>query len=238
MRSRQITQWMCALSMACAALVSVPSHAQGSSQGLNPRPDQYGVLRLSTLGAGVDYSQRFSSDMYWRVNLNGLSLSRDFTQAGINYNADVKLQSAGLLVDWHPFATGFRVSGGLYYNGNKATLKANPNSAGGGYLLNGTTYSSAEINSLNGALDFRNAAPYLGLGYYKAIGALSLVGDAGVMLAGTPRVNLDVNCATGLAGARCAQARSDAAVEADRVRDGLDSLRYYPVLSIGLGYKF
>ena len=105
-------------------------------------------------------------------------------------------------------------------------------------MLNGNAYTASEINGLDGMLDFRSTSPYLGLGYYKAMGALSLVGDAGVLLAGSPRVRLDANCAAGLGNVRCAQARQDASVEADKLRDGIDNLKYYPVLSIGVGYQF
>jgi hypothetical protein len=161
------------------------------------------------------------------------------TESSVDYRANVRLQTTGLLIDWHPFGSGFRLSGGVYYNGNKFDLTGKPSA--GTFNLNGVTYTSADIGSLEGNLKFRSTAPYLGMGYFKSFGGFSLMGDAGVMFSGTPKVRLDVTCGALLAGAipaTCAQAQQDAAREADRVRDSVDSLKYYPVLSIGVGYAF
>ena len=181
------------------------------------------AVRVSTLGLGLDVSQRFGQGLQLRVNTNGFSTSRDYETNNINYAANLRLKSSGLLLDWFPFDSGLRLSTGLYYDGNQVTIKPKPGQ--------NSAFS-------DGKLDFRSSAPYLGIGYQKALGAFSLTGDAGVLFAGSPRVSYTVDCTANQPLVSNAQCQQAAANEASRVRDSLDFLRYYPVLSIGLGYRF
>jgi hypothetical protein len=236
---RKRCMWLAtAVVLSALSLKCLPVAAQ-SGEGLKSLPNVYADVKLGTQGLGFDLAYQFAPGLYARGNLNGYSTSRDITESSVDYRANVRLQTTGLLIDWHPFDSGFRLSGGLYYNGNKFDLTGKP--ALGTFNLNGVTYSSADIGSLEGSLKFRSTAPYLGLGYFKSFSGFSLTGDAGVMFSGTPKVRLDVTCGALLAGsipAICAQAQQDAAREAERARDSASSLRYYPVLSIGVGYAF
>ena len=149
----------------------------------------------------------------------------------------LKLQTVSLLGDWFPFANNFRISAGAVLNGNKFRLKGLP--TGGNFTINGTTYPTSQVGSLDAAVDFNKAAPYFGIGYGRAMkSGLSLIFDAGVMFQGSPKSKVDVTCGPLAPPAQCAQAQSDTQAEQSRLDESLHSFKYYPVISLGLAYTF
>ena len=192
-------------------------------------------LRAGTLGGGIELAHAFTETFGFRIAANGLNYNTTQTYESIDYDAKLQLATGQLLFDWFPFSNNFRVSAGAMYNGNKLTLDGKP-SAGGTYTINGTTYAASEIGALNGKVDFRKAAPYVGLGYGRPVGkGLSLTADLGVLFQGSPRSTLTVTCGT---TTNCAQIQSSVAVEQASLENDMDKYQYYPVLSIGLAYVF
>jgi hypothetical protein len=191
-------------------------------------------LRGGTLGGGAELSYALSQRAAVRLNADGYTRKQTSTQADIDYDMKLKLQTASLLGDLFPFANNFRVSLGAMFNGNKFSLKGQP--TGPGYVINGNPYGAAEVGSLEAAVKFRKASPYFGIGYGRPIkSGLSLIFDAGIMFQGSPRSKIDVNCGT---TARCAQLQSDAKAEESSLDDSLHKFKYYPVISLGLAYTF
>jgi hypothetical protein len=192
-------------------------------------------LRVGTLGGGIELAHAFTETLGFRVAASGLNYNTTETYDSINYDAKLKLASGQLLFDWFPFASNFRLSAGAMYNGNKLTLDGKP-SSGGTFTINGTTYSASEIGALNGKVDFRKAAPYVGLGYGRPVGkGLSLTADLGVLFQGSPRSTLTATCGT---TTNCAQIQSNVAAQQAQLDDDMHKFQYYPVLSIGLAYVF
>ncbi len=195
-------------------------------------------LRVGTLGGGIELAHAFTETLGFRISANGLKYDRTDTYQSIDYDAKLKLESGQLLFDWFPFSNNFRLSAGAMYNGNKLTLDGKP-SPGGTYTINGTTYSSSSIDSLNGKVDFRKAAPYFGLGYGRPVGkGFSLAADLGVLFQGSARSNLSATCSATTSASTCAQIQSDVAAEQDKLDDDMHKYRFYPVVSIGLAYTF
>ncbi len=153
------------------------------------------LLKAGTLGAGLDVSVGMSESLGLRLQANALSYDKDITESDVDYNADFDLKSAGLLLDWHPFSGVFRVSAGAYWNGNEATAVGRP--TGGTYEINGVTYPSAAVGSLNGQIDFESVAPYFGIGFGSAPKAgrgMTFSFDLGVLYQGEPNVGLTAVC--------------------------------------------
>ncbi|HXF17815.1 MAG TPA: hypothetical protein VN496_12460 [Burkholderiales bacterium] len=195
-------------------------------------------LSAGTLGGGVELAHAFSERLGIRIGANGLNHDSTETYQSVNYDSQLKLATGELLFDWFPFANNFRISAGAMYNGNKLTLTGKP-SPGGTYTINGRTYSAANIGTLDGSVDFSNAAPYFGLGYGRPIGkGFSLTADLGVLFQGSPRSTLTASCGPGTPAATCTQLQSDVAAEQAQLDDDLHKYQYYPVVSIGLAYTF
>ena len=194
------------------------------------------LIKAGTLGAGLDVSKGISEKLAVRLQANALNYDRNTTESDVDYKAELNLRSAGVLLDWHPLGGVFRVSGGAYWNGNKATMTGKP--TGATYVINGTTYSSAEIGSLNGQVDFPSIAPYLGVGFGSAPKAgrgMTFSFDVGVLYQREPNVALSVACGT---TPRCAQVQSDVAAETASLQDDLKDYKFYPVVAFGIGYRF
>jgi hypothetical protein len=196
-------------------------------------------LRGGTLGAGAELSYALSQRAAVRLNADGYNRTQSSTEADIQYDMKLKLQTASLLGDWFPFANNFRISLGAMFNGNKLTMKGQP--SGGTFRINDQIYTAAEVGSLDAKVDFNKAAPYFGIGYGRPINSgLSLIFDLGVMFQGSPKSKIDVNCGTAApqGSPRCTQLQNDAKGEESQLDDSLRSFKYYPVISLGLAYTF
>lgn len=196
-------------------------------------------ISVGTTGIGIHLSVPVQPTLNARVGVNGLNYSYDTSTDNVDYDLKLKLRTADLLLDWHPTATAFRVSGGVVYNGNKIDATGVPNAAGS-YTLNGTTYSAANAGTIESRIDFRKAAPYLGVGWGNAAqnsAGWGISADLGVLFQGKPRSMLTSTGCTAPAPV-CTQLATDLAAENVRLQDDLDSFRVYPVARIGINYRF
>ncbi len=237
---------------ALCALACLPSLAAAQSgAGASNKPAVGIAVKASTLGIGFDAAVRVHSKVNIRGTFNFLSLSRDFddTDNNIVYNGNLKLRSAVASVDWYPFGGGFRLSPILIVsNGNKVSL-ASTIPAGKKIDIDDTEYQSSSSNPIKaaGEVSFKNARPGLTLGFGNIAGKrrVTVPFEIGVIFAGAPVAKLSF---TGTAcqsnGQNCRDIATDATIQKD-VRDAeinlnndVKVLRFYPVLSLGLSFRF
>ncbi|WP_207482234.1 porin family protein [Arenibaculum pallidiluteum] len=220
-----------AVTAALVLLGAASAHAQDA------RPATFGPS-ASTLGLGAEAGFRFNDSFGIRGGANYLSWSTSREIGGIDYDADLRLASGGLVGDYYPLGGGFRISAGLRINGNKADISAVP----GPFQtvdLGGTTYTGSEIGRLDGKVDFNRFAPYLGLGYEARLSdALSLSFDAGALWQGKPDVSLRATPGAALPPAAAAQLAADVERERRNVEDDLEPFQFFPVVSITAKYRF
>ncbi|WP_426112240.1 hypothetical protein [Massilia sp. PWRC2] len=194
---------------------------------------------VGTTGAGLHVSVPVATALNARVGINGLSISRDGNTSDVDYDYKLKMATVDALLDYFPMAGGFRVSGGLAYNGNKIDVNGRPKSSGT-YTLNGHVYPATAVGSLNGTVDFHKVAPYLGIGWGNAVAADKGWGfstDIGVLFQGAPNASLSNRGCTAIA-AVCSQIATDVAAESRSLQDDTSSFKAYPVLRLGVSYKF
>ncbi len=194
------------------------------------------IVKAGTLGAGLDIGWAFNNSFDARISLNGFSYDDTFTESNIEYDGEVDLRTAGLLLDWHPLKGSFRLTAGVYANGNEMAAKGKP--TGGTFEINGVQYPASAIDSLSGIVEFDTASPYLGLGF----GTMSKSGfkftfDLGVLYQ-KPAATLSVVCGTSLPGPACTQLQSDVAAEQVQLNEDIDDYRFYPVVAFGIGWVF
>lgn len=190
---------------------------------------------VGTLGFGVGLTGRLADTVNIRATFHpGPNFNYEGTSDDVEYEFDLRLLSAGGQLDFHPGGGGFHLSGGVLLNRNKLDAVGAP---AGSYDIGDTTYTGAQVGSLRGAIEFKDASPYVGLGFGNAVGKgkrLGLVFDLGVVFVGSPEVDLS---ATGPA-ASDPGFQQDLAEEEQRVSDDLKAFKYYPILSLGLTYQF
>jgi len=197
-------------------------------------------LKIGTLGVGLDLSIPINNQFNVRLNLNGASYSDNSTEEGIDYEYDLDLLTAGVLLDYYPMENSeFRVTGGVYYNGNELELCGKPDATG--ITIGNITYNANQVGSLNGKVEFDEIAPYVGIGWGNAVkkGGWSFSADVGLMYQGEPEVTL-----TPVYGPLITNAGLQAPIDAEVVREEaelqneLNDYKIYPVISVGVTYTF
>ena len=193
------------------------------------------AVRGGTLGLGLDVATPVTERVDVRVAARGLAFGRstllDASDLGVegltlDVDTEVGLGSVGLLADWYPFGTTFRVTGGALVHVNEAAAVVR--AAGPYYSADlDRTFSVERVGTLRAEVSYeRPVAPYLGLGVGdRTAGRFGLTVDVGAAYVGPPSVEMT---GTGLIGGT-ADPANVATLEA-----GLDSFRLHPVVSVGL----
>lgn len=190
------------------------------------------TLKAGTLGAGLEATVGAGDYLGFRFGVNAMSFGpRVLTDEG-TINTDMEWFSYGALVDIHPFGGGFRLSGGGLINKNKFKMNADLDEP---VELNGVDY---RLDDLSGDVTFEELAPYAGIGYGNAVGAdgrWHFSFDFGVLFQGKPKLQ-----ATAKASDPALQEVVDRALEAelDDIQEDVDAFQWYPVVSIGVSYRF
>lgn len=174
-----------------------------------------------------------------------------FSSGGLSYQNDEPVTrfdgkfpfgTGFLLADWHPYANGFRVSGGLAFN-NQPFDGSGPLSArlgGSAMSISSTRFSMAPVGSLDTRARYARATPYVGVGWglTPSPGSrLYFSADLGVMYQ-RPSAGFSAHCSAALSASRCAQLQGDLRAEETEYREATDDFRFYPVISVGFGLRF
>ena len=127
--------------------------------------------KIGTPGVGVDVTIGVNERLSVRGTLNWFSYEYDdiefddvddasdgaipdeAEQVVDKITAELDLLSFGVLVDWHPWANGFRLTGGIMVNLNEASLSVEP---GDTIEIDGTEYT---LLSLDGEISFIDHTP-------------------------------------------------------------------------------
>lgn len=197
--------------------------------------DMAAGVKVGTLGVGAEVTVGILPALNFRTGYNLYNYDGTASRSDIDYDYKLKLSTLPLLVDLHPIPlSGFRITAGAMINSNKIDATGQ---AQGSYEIGDVTYTAAQVGTLKGKIDFNSVAPYAGIGWGNAVGAglpLTFTCDIGIMFQGTPKVSLD---ATGPIASDPTFQAEVAKEEAD-IKNDTDGFKYYPVVSLGLAYKF
>ena len=213
------------------ALLAVASSVSAEGNGV-----KMGVI-VGTTGFGIEVANPLSENWNFRFHGTGGDLDKSFIHSDIQYDADLKLTNIGALVDWYAGGSVFRVTGGVFYTKNKFNVTASLVSSGN--AIGNNSYTSIETGSLTGFIETENLlSPYFGIGLGKKADSddgLDVSIDFGMMYTytGSPKVSLT---ADGLL-ASDPTFMSDLAEE-ERIISSSEYFKVYPVMSIGITYKF
>lgn len=187
-------------------------------------------LKAGTLGFGAELSKSFSDKFSVGLGFNTYDYKTTDRASDVDYDFNFDLQSVALLANYHPFGGVFRFTGGVVYNQNELNLTGKP--TGTSYVVNGQTYTATDVGTLTGKLTFNSTAPYLGFGWgNRPNGKFGLSADVGVLYQGSPKLALT---ATGAA----ANLTSNIEQERRSAEEDLSDLEWYPVLSLGMYFRF
>lgn len=211
--------------------VPTAGHAQKANVGIT----------TGTLGTSIEISKPVNEYVSVRADLHVAgSLSKAVTLEGNSYNATFTPDTKSLLVDIHPFKGAFYVTGGLVQQDISFKLTGQP--ASGNYSFNGTSYSASSVGSFTGTAGFnKSTAPYLGLGWSnraKKSEGVAFSFEAGVIDVGTGKADISVACGSALSTGQCSTLQTDVTSEVAKVNSKLNRNLYYPVVKLGVSYRF
>ena len=233
---------------ACAMLLLAivgNSHAQNTAISAD--------VHFGTLGAGVEIKRKFNDHFNARLVINQYEFSYDETEDGTEYSGELDWSTYGVIADWHPAGNGFRLSVGLLANDNELR-----SSSVGGSFSYGTGGNETDYEgNVNLKVAFESLAPYASIGWssQKPRG-LSVNFELGAMFQGTPLLSAngtaaDVNDSSISCGfsiddkgtvvpdGTCPDGFQDNLKdEHAELTDDFDDFDVYPVIVLGLQYRF
>lgn len=197
---------------------------------------------VSTLGAGIQIGDyQLGDSIKLRANIQGVGANKHLDNGNITYNAKMHLFTAGVVGDYYfKPESGFYASAGLYYNDNSVTGtgmyngNVSVNTPMGPMSVNPST-----LGNITYKAEFAKTAPYLGLGYRTASrDGLHFSVDVGVLYQGDATMTYDIP--QGYSALAKFNPALNATVENNKIylQDQANKLRLYPVVSVGLGYRF
>ncbi len=214
-------------------LISTISYAEDNNKGT--------ILaigaKLGTTGFGIEGRSPIKDNLYGRLGVNYLNYNHSVGKKGaLNYKGKLTLLSVPLMLDYHPFDnSGFRISLGVAYNGNKFVATAKPNKS---VNLYGNVYTPQDLGTVKSKLTPKNkVAPILTIGYdgsFISKNPWSFNAEAGVMYSGKTKLKIS---ATGLARQQPTML-NDLNREANKNLNKVKKyLEYFPIFSIGFKYN-
>ena len=194
------------------------------------------AAKLGTLGLGVDVSTPINDKLSARFNINGASYTDTQDNDGNEFEGTLDLMTLGALVDYYPYANNFRLSAGVYYNGNEFTGIATP-SITTTIELNGVEYTVDDIAALNSDVTFNKFAPYIGVGWGNDADdkGWGFTFDLGLMYHGAAEATLTPKIKD---LAKFEEINRAIKEEEKNIEDDLADYKVYPVVALGVNYSF
>lgn len=213
-------------------------------------------VKVGLLGAGAEIAARLDRHSNVRAGFNVLGYSRSFDKDGINYDGHLSFRTIEAHYDYYPWAGKFHISGGMLdYIGNPITANALvPQDAS--FTLGGHTYYGAAAPNqamASGRVNFNQVSPTVTFGWGNLVREnhhFSVPIELGVAFQGSPKSTLnllgdvcDQPSTSGLPQ-NCRAVSSDPMVQANilseqtKLNNSMKPFKFYPIISIGFGYKF
>jgi hypothetical protein len=227
---------------------TVPSH-RAPTIGPELRPFRSWAIgfRASTLGAGVEFATPLAGRINLRSSFNFFAFDDPFSIDGVNYDARLHLQASQTTLDW--FVGKFHISPGFLYVKNRM---AAPAFVGPGqtFVLGTQTFLNSVDDPVTGSSSVifpRTFAPLLLLGYGNLLPRsgehLSLPIEVGVAYTGAAQINVALNgtaCVTDgcVNFSQNADAQKFLKQEVQILNEGLKHYPVFPIVSLGLAYRF
>lgn len=212
----------------------------GLCGALAAQADMGVYVKAGTLGAGGGVGYAVTDAVTGRVGFTTIKVDHDFHTTDVDYTGKFKLGGTELMLDWHPFSGNFRVTGGVVIDHNKVDIDARLNHTP--IYINGVPYNVNDLASIKGEAKFKSNVPYIGIGWGNAAsknGGFQFIADLGVEYLGSAKIKLNGTCSAQFqSDPMCTQFKSDVANEEAQLNKDVADYKWWPVLSLGVAYRF
>ncbi|MEL7061132.1 MAG: hypothetical protein AAGN46_14015 [Acidobacteriota bacterium] len=198
---------------------------------------------VGTLGAGVEVVFG-DGPLRGRLLVAGFDIDVDLSSDSVDYDGEAQLRHAGALLDWHPGSGGFRLSGGVFFNDTVVDATTSLEQ-----LLESELDTDIppipgfpNLGTVSGEGEGEEIAPYLGVGFGggRATSGWSFRADLGVMYFGQAEIELAVDTDLPIGLVPGGPELLDELIEQEErdLEEDLEDYELYPVVALGLSYRF
>lgn len=237
-----------------AAFVSAPPRPLSATRTYRPFSGLGFATRVGFGGAGFDIATPVARKFNLRAGTDFFNYDTSFQEEGADIGINLHLRSGHVALDWFPFGGHLRLSPQLVFGNNNRVLATAVIPSGSTVTLNGQDYISSYSDPLHGSgrIDFHKVSPGFSFGFGNVIprdrSHVSIPIEMGFYYVGQPRLQVAF---TGSAcdpnyppSVGCQSVDQDAGfqqnVAAFRERNdhNLSYASFFPILSVGVGYRF
>lgn len=218
----------CSLIKACVIVLGLGVAATASADNALG----FGV-KAGTLGLGVEGTWRPLPYMDLRFGANQFDYTDTRTETGVVYDAELNLDNYYLTGNFRFPLSPFRVTAGVYSNGNEVSATSGDN--GTIIIIGGDPYPADAVGTLSVRGSFDSTSPYVGVGYdFSLFGKVGMNLDFGVLWQGSPSVEIASD------GILSGNPTFESSLEAERqeLEDSLSDYKVWPVISLGFVVNF
>lgn len=199
--------------------------------------------KAGTTGLGAELSFPVGSRLAARAQGAAGEYDEDFDTDRLTYDGEIDVSGALVTLDLHPFASGFRLSAGVYLHDTELRGTAPVADLLDAEGIQIPLFLTVDLGDVRGRGTYGSTAPYAGLGWGKSPRdrgwGFSL--DVGVAFLDDPDVELELT-AVALSdplGVPFHEALDRAVADEERrLERELDDYRTFPVISLGASYRF
>ncbi len=219
------------MAVLAATLLASPVSAQDLGIG----------LRVGSTGIGADIAYNLTPKINIRGHFSTLSLSIDESVSDdpeMRATGDVRTGAFMAYVDYHPFQNSFRVTAGIGKNlfdisGTAVAIESvcfgDEDSQG---VCEGKVFQPEKLGDLDYAISYPSSIhPYAGIGFGnlgRGKSRITFLFDLSVIYSGAPEIELNND---GLF------APTTTRENLKPLNDGIESFAWFPVISIGVGFR-
>jgi hypothetical protein len=236
------------------SFVTLPPSSLAAPQSHRPFSGLGFATRVGLAGIGFDVATSLTRKFNLRAGTDFFNYNSNFQEEGANVSVNLHLRSGHVALDWFPFGGHLRLSPQLVLGNNNRILATAIIPAGSTVTLNGHDFISSLSDPLHGSgrIDFDKVSPGFSLGFGNLVprdhSHFSIPVEVGFYYAGQPRLQLaftgsacdpNISSSTG-----CESVDQDLSFQqslsAFKVRNNnnLSYASFFPIFSVGFGYRF
>lgn len=219
------------------ALLFAASAGAVSAQSFGSERFAVGV-NAGTTGFGVEGQFRATDMINIRVGGDFFNYEEDFSTDDVDYTGDIDFKTASAFVDLHPFNNALFVSGGAYAGERTVGFDATSSTSA---EIGNVVFTAAQIGTLEGQADFGDFAPFVGIGFnntFRTSGPIGFKAVIGAAFGEEPTVTLRRSGGIPLPTAIQTQFDAELRNEERELEEDASDLKTFPVVQVGLSYRF
>lgn len=190
---------------------------------------------IGTTGGIIEGQYSFNDYVSVRGNFNTFTYGIDEDYDDVEYDADLDFSNFGAFLDVHPFNNSFMITGGAYFGDKKIEGTGRPTQA---VQIGDTVFTPAQIGTLSLDAEADDTAPFIGIGWdntFRTTGNWGFKIIGGAMFSGEPDVELKSN---GGVFSNDPTFQAELEQEEQNIREDIEDFKVYPVVQIGVTYRF